>query len=258
MESVYKRRLICEDSLEGIFSGVYYIYEKKYDKSCIELKIEGNNENYELFTIDEFVQTNMEKAVKVARTVKRKFGIEVYEDLVGAALAESEGKAQAIFRTIQYGLSNHMETELLNNLKNEDVFRVFELKRKVYSEAHRYLEFVRFSELQNGVLYSKISPENNILPLIAEHFSDRLKNENFVIHDIKRKSSLVYHCGYPWEIYKNIEVMDKKLEFAECEESVKKLWKAFCRSVSIDERCNLELQKQLLPLKFRKFMTEFV
>ena len=180
METDYKRNIICEDSLEGIFSGVYYIYEKKYEKSCIELKVQGNNENYELFTIDEFVPTDLEKAVKVARTIKRKFGNEVYQALVRAAFSNEKGKAQAIFGTIWYGLSNQMAKDLLNNLKNEDIFRIFELNRMVNNEANRYLDFVRFRELQNGVLYSKISPESNVLPLIAGHFTDRLKNENFV------------------------------------------------------------------------------
>lgn len=258
MEVGYKRNIICDDSVEGIFTGVYYIYEKKYDKSCIELKIQGDNENYELFTIDEFVPTDLEKAIKVSRTVKRKFGMEVYQALLGAAFSQKEDKAQAIFGTIYYGLKATMTRNLLNNIKNEDIFRVFELNRTVSNEANHYLDFVRFSELQNGVLYSKISPENNVLPLIAEHFTDRLKNENFVIYDVKRKASLVYHTGYPWEIYNNIEVMDETLIYAECEEVVKNLWKSFCQAISIQERCNLKLQKQNLPLKFRKFMTEFV
>lgn len=258
METGYKRNIICEDSVEGIFTGVYDIYEKKYDKSCIELKIQGNNENYQLFTIEEEVTTDLEKAIKVSRTIKREFGMEVYQALLGAAFSNGEDKAQAIFGTICYGLSSHMKKDLLNNLKNKDIFRVFELNRKVSNEANHYLDFVRFSELQNGVLYSEISPENNILPLIAEHFADRLKKENFVIYDTERKESLVYHSGHPWEIYKNIEVIDEKLIYADCEEVVRNLWKGFCQSISITERHNLELQKKNLPLKFRKFMTEFV
>lgn len=258
METEYKRTIICEDSVEGIFTGVYYIYEKKYNKSCIELKIQGNNENYELFTMEEPLTTDIEKAIKVSRTIKREFGLEVYQALIGAAFSNGEDKAQAIFGTICYGLTSHKKKDLLNNLKNKDIFRVFELNRKVTNEANHYLDFVRFSELQNGVLYSKISPENNVLPLIAEHFADRLKNENFVIYDVKRKASLVYHSGHPWEIYKNIEIVDEKLIYADCEEVVRDLWKSFCQSISIKDRQNIELQRQNLPLKFRKFMTEFV
>lgn len=259
MENMEKRIICCEDSIEGIFSGVYYIYEKKYEKQSIELKIEGNNQNYELFTINEFVPVNMENAVKVAGTIQRRFGHDVYYTLLRVALAGGENdKAQAIFGTIQYGISNNVATDLLNHLKNKEIFRTFQINRTVANEANRYIEFIRFKELINGVLYAKIAPENDVLPLIAQHFTDRLRNENFVIYDENRKTALVCRQKKTWEIYRNIMLEEEKLQMSECEENIKNLWKIFYESVAIKERGNLELQKQLLPLKFRKFMTEFV
>ena len=259
MENIEKKRILCEDSIEGIFSGVYYIYEKKYEKTSIELKVEGNNQNYELFTIDEFVQVNIQNAVKVARTVQRRFGREVYDTLLRAALSEEkEHKAQAIFETIQYGISNNVATNLLDYLKRKEIYQVFQLNRRVANEANRYIEFIRFQELLNGVLYARIAPENNVLPLLADHFTDRLKNENFVIYDENRRLALAYSQKKQWEIYQNIMVEEEQLQMSECEESMKELWKTFYQSIAIQERSNLQLQKQLLPLKFRKFMTEFV
>lgn len=259
MENIQKKRILCEDSIEGIFSGVYYIYEKKYEKRGIELKVEGNNQNYELFIIDEFVPVDMENAVKVARTVQNKFGQEVYYTLLRTALSkEKDYKAQAIFGTIQYGISNNVATDLLNYLKRKEIYQVFQLNRTVANEANKFLQFIRFQELFNGVLYAKIAPENNVLPLLAEHFTDRLKNENFMIYDENRKMALVYNREKHWEIYENIIIEEEQLQMAECEENMKKLWKTFYESIAIKERSNLELQRQLLPLKFRKFMTEFV
>ena len=171
---------------------------------------------------------------------------------------DKNDKAQAIFGTIQYGISNNVATDLLNHLKKKEIFRVFQIDRTVKNEANRYIEFIRFKELVNGVLYSNIAPENDVLPLIAEHFTDRLKNENFVIYDENRKTALVYQQKKQWEIVRNILVEEEKLQMSECEENIKNLWKIFYESIAIKERCNLELQKQLLPLKFRKFMTEFV
>lgn len=259
MENIEKKRVLCEDSIEGIFSGVYYLYEKKYEKTSIELKVEGNNQNYELFTSDEIVPVNMQNAIKVARTVQRRFGQEVYDTLLRVALSrEKEHKAQAIFETIQYGISNNVATDLLEHLKRKEIYQVFQMNRTVVNEANRYIEFIRFQELLSGVLYSKIAPENNVLPLLAEHFTDRLKNENFVIYDENRKTALVYQKAKGWEIYQNIMAEEENLEMSECEENIKKLWKIFYQSIGIEERKNLSLQKQLLPLKFRKNMTEFV
>lgn len=245
--------------MEGIFSGVYYIYEKKYDKKSIELKVEGNNQNYELFTTDEFVPVNMKNAVKVARTVQRRFGKEAYLCLLRVALSrDTEKKAQAIFGTIQYGISNNLAADLFHHLKREDIFQAFQMNRTVANEVGRYIEFARFQELSNGVLYAKIAPENNVLPMLAEHFTDRLKNENFVIYDKNRKTALIYQRQKSWEIYQNIVLKEENLQMSECEESMKNLWKVFYQSIAIEDRYNSSLQSQMLPLKFRKFMTEFV
>lgn len=253
-----RRRILCEDTVEGIFTGVYEIYEKKYDKSCIELKVSGKNENYQLFTMDEVSATDMEKSIKVARTIQRNFGMESYYALLRVAFSTAEDKAQVIFKTIKYGLEGRKTTDLLDNLQNSTIFRVFEINRMVNNEASRYVEFSRFEELENGVLFAEIAPENYVLPLLAEHFTNRLKNENFIIYDRKHKASLVYKKGKQWELFQNMELQKEKLEFAKCEENIKKLWQSFFCAISIEERRNTQLQKQLLPLKFRKFMTEFM
>ena len=36
------------------------------------------------------------------------------------------------------------------------------------------------------------------------------------------------------------------------------LWVEFCKSIAIPERKNRNLQRQMLPLKFRDTMTEFI
>lgn len=258
MAGYERKRMLCEDSIEGIFTGVYEIYEKKYDRNCIELKVSGKNENYQLFTIDETVATDMEKSLKVARTIQRKFGMEVYYALLRTGFSKEEDKAQAIFETICHGLSCHKTSNLLEDLKHPGVFRVFEINRMVKNEAGRYLEFARFEELENGVLFCQIAAENYVLPLLADHFTDRLKNENFLIYDKNYKSALVYQKNCPWEIFQNIEIQKEQLILSECEENIKKLWQTFFEAISIEERKNLELQTQVLPLKFRKFMTEFM
>lgn len=253
-----RKRMLCEDSIEGIFTGVYEIYEKKYDRNGIELKVSGKNENYQLFTMDETVETDMEKSVKVARTIQRNFGMETYYALLRVAFSTMEDKAQAIFETICYGLTCHKTSNLLNDLKNPAVFRVFEINRTVKNEAGRYIEFARFEELENGVLFCQIAAEHYVLPLLADHFTDRLKNENFLIYDKNYKSALVYQKGCEWEIYQNVEIHKEQLIMAECEENIKKLWQSFFNAIAIEERKNLGLQTQMLPLKFRKFMTEFM
>lgn len=258
MNGYERRRILCEDTVEGIFTAIYEVYEKKYDKSCIELKIMGENENYQLFTMDETSNCDMEKSRKVARTLQNNFGMESYYALLRVALSKAEDKAQVIFETIWYGLQYRKAKDLLYNLKHPAVFRVFEINRMVNNEAMRYMEIARFEELEQGILLAEISPDNYVLPLLAEHFTDRMKNENFVIYDRTHKAALIYKKGFQWELYQNMDLEKEKLKYAQCEEHIKALWKTFFHTITIEERANQKLQSQLIPLKFRKFMTEFM
>ena len=52
---------------------------------------------------------------------------------------------------------------------------VFSMSRSVSNEAHRYEEFIRFRELENGILFSEITPKAQILTCVADHFEDRFQ-----------------------------------------------------------------------------------
>ena len=60
---------LCEDSIEGIFTGVYNAWESRYPKDYIKLSSEQES-NYELFSETIDVETDIEKASKVARTIE--------------------------------------------------------------------------------------------------------------------------------------------------------------------------------------------
>jgi probable DNA metabolism protein len=110
--------------------------------------------------------------------------------------------------------------------------------------------FVRFEELEDGVLYAKIEGKFNILPFLGKHFTKRLSGCNFIIHDTKRE--LAYLNG------KIHQVADFKIPtLSKDEAKFQKLWKIFFNKVAISERKNLKLQQNFVPLLYRKYMTEF-
>ena len=65
----------CEDSLEGIFTAIYNIYEDKCDHSDTGISLTG-----ELFLFAEYIDvtTDITKAMKVVNTLKRRLGEEDY------------------------------------------------------------------------------------------------------------------------------------------------------------------------------------
>lgn len=256
-ENMNKNIFICEDSIEGIFTGVYNAWESKYPKEYIKLT-NDNQSNYELFSEYSNVVTDFEKANKVARTLQQRFGEEVYTSIYQAACSNREDKADAIFRTINTGLQSKVPSKLMENLQDQNVCRIFELSRTVNNEKSHLLGFIRFKELYNNVLCSIIDPKNNVLALIAPHFEDRLPGDNWLIYDKGRNMAVVHEKGSGYGIIKsdkiNIEMLEK---VSEEEEQFEMLWKGFCINISIKERENRKLQNQNLPLRFQKNMVEF-
>lgn len=146
----------------------------------------------------------------------------------------------------------------MKQLGNPVVMDVFELARKVMNEAHRFLQFVRFEELENKILFSKIAPKSYVLTLIAPHFEDRLMGENWIIYDEVHKMAAVHVKNAQWALVDTeISMGDSaKKESAE-NRKYEELWKLFFHTIGIEARKNPKCQQNFLPLWYRKNMLEF-
>lgn len=251
---------LCEDSVDGIFTGVYDAWASGLGHANVGLRISAQM-NLELFAEYCEVQTDAEKAQKVARSIRRKMGQDAYQTIYQAALSMYAEKADCIYRVVARGMSSGVSPkearEVIWSLQDPNVSRLFELSRKTGNEAHRYLQFVRFRELEDGLLFAEIQAENYILPLIGDHFSDRFPNENFMIYDNAHKDCLIHGKQRSWFILRDTEPDQKKKEQLSGKEAeMQKLWRGFCTSIAIEARKNEKLQMQFWPLKFRKWMTE--
>lgn len=166
---------ICEDSLEGIFTGVYDACASQLGHRNIRLAT-GEPENYELFSEYIHVTPSADKTGKVIRTITSRFGMQFYESIYQAAMSgePSSGrkmdKADAIYETILLALASGDGQKVLLSLGEPCVYRIFELCRATNREACHHLEFLRFSELENGVLFATIHPKDNVLPLSGRAF----------------------------------------------------------------------------------------
>lgn len=287
---------LCENSIEGIFTGIYDAWRAAREIGHSHCKIEtlppdyGNGgmehgdsvredcRNYELFSEYIQVETNEEKADKVTKTVCERMGYPIYKELCKAIMAEAPDllyggretdydKGDAVYRTIVTGLAMRNGGDVLTNLVNPYVARVFELTRRVGNEYLHWIEFLRFHELKNGVMFSRIAPENNLLAMMAPHFADRLPLENFMIYDERRGLFVIHGAGNPehpvpventWAIVQGEKPDEEAItDYSDREEYYQELFTSFCRSIAVEARVNTDLQRQMLPLKFRKYMVEF-
>ena len=244
---------VCEDSLEGIFTGIYDACASKLGHRNIRLYT-GEPDYYELFSEYIPVTPSAEKTQKVVNTLVTRFGRHFYESIYQAAMS-GEGysgkkmdKADAIYETILLALADGDGQKVLLSLGEPCVFRIFELCRATNREACRQLEFLRFNELENGVLFATIHPKDYVLPYLAEHFSDRLPQENFIIYDETHCLVAVHKASKSYILADAGDLdLDKIKRYSENELEYRKLWLTFFDHIAIEARKNPRLQMQMIP-----------
>lgn len=251
-----KTVLVCEDTLEGIFTGIYDAYALRIGHDNCELA--AGDVSMELFCHYVQIAPSGEKAKKVMRTIRRQFGEERFWDLYYVLCSNQEDKANVVYKTVVVGLHLDLHSNLLDYLSNPYVARAFEIRRNVGNEIMHVREFIRFQELENGLLLSKITPHNNILPLLMPHFSDRFPLENFIIYDENRMLAGLHQSRHKWCLAQTEGLNPMLTESRSGQEKYYgELFKLFCKTIAIKPRENLDLQRQMLPLRFRNNMTEF-
>lgn len=247
----------CEDTLEGIFTAIYNSYEDKSYRKETMITPSG-----ELFLFAEYIQviTDPGKAVKVMNTLRRQFGERDYFKICLALSSEDDQKAQAVYQTIAEGLAKHVRQEhLLDNLADPFIHKTFSLARAANNELMHFRGFVRFAELESGILYAGIRPKNHLLPFLMPHFTDRFPGENFMICDEVRSLYGIHPSGKEWYLMHRADagIPEEQLQHSAGEIQYRELFKWFCQKIAIAERENRNLQRNMLPLRFRGNMTEF-
>lgn len=260
MEEKY---LICEDSLEGIFTGIYEAYALREGHEHVHIQI-GEEENFRLFAVYLHIMPDPVKTEKVVQTLRSRLGEHVYHTLCRAAASCYPDKGEAVYRTVVDGLTAGSGRRVLGNFKNPYVARCFELARFTANEAHYEIEFIRFQELapektgKSAVLFSRIGPKNNVVPFVMPHFADRLSIENFMVYDENRKLFGVHPAKEDWYLVSAGEEFTlKEPDLSEKEADYQELFRAFHRTIGIKSRENRKLQRQMCTYRYQDYMVEF-
>lgn len=141
-------------------------------------------------------------------------------------------------------------------LAHPQVAPVWKLAQQVAREAHRYLGFVRFQQVQGGLYYAAIKPDHRILLLIGAHFAERFSDQQWIIHDQSHGEGILCDAEkkewllLPMELHQQPEATPQEAQFQQ-------LWRCYFSTLAIPERTNLRLQQGKVPLKTRSCLTEF-
>ena len=202
----------------------------------------------------EFVKagTDPARAAAMREFFEKRGSAESWHHARYAFLSEVSGAEDAVLAYARLIIEKGRAADDL--LADDRVKKIHGLSASVGGEAHMFKGFVRFKELADKTLYARIEPEHNILPLLTGHFRDRLGEFNWIIHDARRGRAAL--CSGGRLVYAPI-TQERALEFAGGEAGVQALWRHFFKTAAIKERTNPKLQRQNVPLKYRKNLTEF-
>lgn len=254
-----KRILLCEDSLEGILSAVYEAYDSRYGLHDIGIELlEAADRQTVLFSEYKTVATNTEHAASVAAAIKKKISKEAFWTVFRAACADADGKADAIYRFIMYGL--YYGNKVMDALAEPAVQRVIQLSGKVGRETEHLYGFLRFESAEisgQSFLFARIRPKHQQLRQMGTHFSARYPKENFVICDVGRSLAFVHRTGGSCDFFKyDTAFFENEAASVAAEDIYKGLWQSFFKAVMISQRENRRQQMTMMPKRFWEYMPE--
>lgn len=245
----------CEDTFEAMMTCVYEAWASRLGHDNLRLQVEPMWQE-ELFCEYIHVEADARKAEKVVRSVQRKISPLAYRQMFLAAMSYQPDRLDAIYRYLVLGFS--VGRGLTDMMFRPEVMWILELSRKVGNEANYFREFTRFTLLGGKVYVAHIEPKCNVTMLAAEHFADRMPSEYWMIIDDNRRIAAVHPKDQPFYMTGlTQEEFHILRETEEQKDIYTDLWKEFFRSIGIEARENRRCQRNLMPLWYRKHVTEF-
>lgn len=238
---------LYDGTFEGFLTCIYHHYAAQ--------KAEGiyTRDVYQPSLLVESREVVSEEALasRVYRGIEHKISAFDLERIYKVFLSSVPGKENYLLRYLELGFQTGGDISRLHG--NPVVFEVQKIDRQVGFEVHRYTGLLRFTVLANGVLYSPIEPDHDVLELLADHFTVRFRNDPFLIHDKKRHKAMVAAEGQ-WYICEFEEPMmpDKAADEMEYQQ----LWRNYFDTIAIKERTNKKCQKNFMPVRYWKHLTE--
>lgn len=240
-----------------------YLYDGSFDSLLIlisKLLILKNNPNdikykynYTPGLLDNVIDLDLESERNNLNSFINSFSLDIIHTIYYVYLSANESKELVIYYFLKNALKYHNDIYLHRNLKCVNM--AINISNYVGREAHKLKGFLRFKLLKNNLYYAEVNPTNNVLPILANHFKKRLKNECWLIMDVTRKIYALYDKK---EVYyltdKNIVSLNLELEA--CEKEFEDLWKNFFDTIGIKERHNLKVQRNFMPKKYWNYIIE--
>lgn len=246
-----------DGSFDGLLTAVFdsYLRKEEPDMLCV------GDAQLPLFydTLHEVV-TDTRKAARVWRKLREKLSRSAATAFATAFLTDNEEFPSLALRFARRAVVS--EASIEQDFSDAAVLAVLKESRRVNWEAHRLPQFVRFQKAVDGTYFAMVEPIFDVLPMVISHFRDRFSDQKFIIYD--RAHDYGFH--FDGEELRRItltsdgqHMVTGKLapELLDADESLyQQLWRAYVKYTAIAERSNPRKQRQDMPVRFWKYLTE--
>jgi probable DNA metabolism protein len=166
------------------------------------------------------------------------------------ALLSDSGAEMAIWHALEsaWRRGRRAETDLVDPC----IDTVRRAARRTAGEYDKYLGLTRFEDA-GGVLYAKVEPDCDVLPLLARHFAARLSDRGWIIHDLRRARAAVFD-GKNWRLT-NRELPSVS-QLTPGEKEYQELWREFFSATTTHQRLNYKVRNTHMPKKYWKHLVE--
>lgn len=248
---------IYDKTLDGLLTAVFDAYNRKTFPDAIV----GENEPLPLFCEEVFtVVTDDKKSNRVWNALRKKLSKVGLSHITVSWLSELPEVDMLIFRYIRKNIDAKTSVEM--NFGDPDILKLNKIWKKVGHEKHHLQQFLRFQKAADGTFFAAMEPLYNVLPMTIPFLKDRFADQKWLIYDLKREYGFYYDLEDVVEVrfdekenhlisgLLSEDIMDKD------EKLFQQMWKQYFKSIAIKERINPKLQRQHMPVRFWKYLTE--
>lgn len=256
---------VYDGSLEGLFTA---LYEGLFSGEEVAEITEDRRYTPTLFSTAKVITTDPEKARKLRRFLRKRLSRQAFQNLVYCYLSES-GMEKTILSYIKLLVSPGRKTGGNSPAPTRDIMAtidaITETAKKVAYEVHRFHGFLRFRRVYGDLYYAPIEPDHNIIALLIPHFTARYAGQKWFIHD-RRRNLGAYYDGRECRLVSGVEINSQLAASLQGENTgiedegemlCRELWQEYFTSTTLEERRNEKLQRQHMPARYWKYLTEF-
>ncbi len=239
---------LYDGTFEGLLTAIHEGYYSPLKPDRIELP---DHRQESLMDQVIWIETDMGKSAKVNDAILNKLSKDILEHILYTWLSEDASAGTVVYAFLRHAFKTG--PACISHESHPAVNPLLRLSRAVTRESHRLLGLVRFMELDSGIFYSRFEPDYNILSILASHFASRLGDQIWVLHDARRGLAAFYNKE-TWHI---ADVpMPSELVLHADETQMQVYWQEYFHRIAIKERSNPNLQRQLMPKKYWKYLVE--